>query len=79
MSKVKLNQTAFDVVPLKNVVGVGNSTAYQISVIRGKLLGDMGQLNELTSRPAINDSNFSHYRNEAADEGRSWFRRALAQ
>ena len=55
MNRNELRQTTFDVVPLKNVVGVGNSTAYQICVTRGKVHATMGKLDMLANEAAAND------------------------
>ena len=55
MNQIELRQTVFNAVPLKNVVGVGNSTAYQINVTRGKVHATLGQLELASSEPA-NDS-----------------------
>lgn len=79
MSQVKLRQTTFDVEPLRNVVGVGNSTAYQISVTRGRMLGRMGALNELQGISAHNDEHFPVNRSEDAGQRHSWFRRVRAR
>lgn len=79
MNQVKLKQTRFNVLPLKNVVGVGNTTAYQISVTTGPMLGSMGELQELRGASAVNDQNFENYRNEASGERRSWFRSVLSR
>lgn len=59
MKQIELRQTIFKAVPLKNVVGVGNSTAYQISVSRGKVHATMGQLDYANREPA-NDSPSAH-------------------
>ena len=55
MNRTELRQTTFDVIPLRNVVGVGNSTAYQICVTRGKVHATMGKLDELADITAAND------------------------
>lgn len=55
MNRIELRQTTFDAVPLKNVVGVGNSTAYQICVTRGKVHATMGKLDMLANEAAAND------------------------
>ena len=55
MKRIKLPQTFFTAVPMKNVVGIGNSTAYRISVTRGKVHATMGQL-EFADLEAANDA-----------------------
>ena len=79
MNQVKLQQTQFNVMPLKNVVGVGNTTAYQISVTTGAMLGTMGELQELHGAKAANDQGFENYRKEASSERRSWIRSLLSR
>ena len=56
MNMTELRHTRFDAVPLKNVVGVGNSTAYQICVTRGKVHATMGKLETLLNEVAANDN-----------------------
>ena len=79
MNQVKLQQTQFNVMPLKNVVGVGNTTAYQISVTTGPMLGTMGKLQELPGTSAVNDQDFENHRKEASSERRSWIRSLLSR
>ena len=55
MNNTELRHTVFDVVPLRNVVGVGNSTAYQICVTRGKVHATIGKLESLVNEAAAND------------------------
>lgn len=79
MKHIKLQETRFEAIPLKNVVGIGNSTAYQISVSTGNLLGTMGPLEELRLKSAGNEPNFENYRKEDAGCRRSWLRSVLSR
>lgn len=76
----KIRQTIFQVEPLKNIVGVGDITAYQIIVTPGATIGGLGEVNVPAQAEICNDPVFS--RNAAMERGRfllaSWLRRALA-
>jgi hypothetical protein len=75
-----IRQTIFQAEPLKNIVGVGNTTAYHIVVTPGVTLGTLGIVTvpayaEICNDP-IYERNSAH---ESAGSRRpSWFRRALA-
>jgi hypothetical protein len=78
MDRIEIKQTIFDVEPLKNVVGVGNTAAYRINVEEGRPLGSLGQQIELQSLPAANRIDFEHC--EPSMEQRTqntWLRRLL--
>ena len=79
MNPIKLRQTNFDVVPLRNVVGVGNTTAYQICVSRGKVLATLGSIEEFITDSPMNASRYEDDKPEPASETqkRSWFRRVI--
>ena len=76
----EIRHTIFQVEPLKNIVGVGDITAYQIIVIPGTTIGTLGNVTVPAQAEIHNDSAFS--RNSAMESGRfllaSWCRRALA-
>ena len=79
-----IRQTIFQVEQLKNIVGVGNTSAYQIIVTPGSNLGTLGVVTvpahaEICNEPefAPNSANESRGR-QAASQAASWFRRALA-
>jgi len=76
----EIRQTIFQVEPLKNIVGVGDITAYQIIVTPGATVGRFGEVHIPAQAEICNDHVFSRY--SAMDSGRyllaSWFRRALA-
>ena len=75
-----IRQTIFQAQPLKNVVGVGNTTAYSIVVSQGSTLGTFGSVSVPAQAEVLNDSRYSW--NAAREPGRtriiSWFRSALA-
>lgn len=79
MKQVKLKQTRFEAIPLKNVVGIGNSTAYQISVSVGQQIGTIGCLDDLRDTSASNEPNSMNHRKEAAGSRRSWLRAILSR
>ena len=79
MNSTHLRQTQFDVVPLKNVVGVGNTTAYQICVSRGPILATKGSLEKFITDSPMKASRYDDNQPEPASEAqrRSWFRRVI--
>lgn len=81
MNQTELRHTRFDVVPLRNVVGVGNNTAYQISVTRGETLATIGSLQEFVNDSPANASRYENNEPEPASvtHARSWFRRVMAR
>jgi len=81
MNRTELRHTNFDVVPLRNVVGVGNSTAYQICVTRGKVLASLGTLDKFVSDSPANASRYDDSNPEPASvtQTRSWFRRVMSR
>lgn len=76
----RIRQTIFQAEPMKNVVGVGNTTAYHIIVTPGASLGFLGSVNVPAYAEICNDPIFA--RNLANESGSgqqaTWFRRALA-
>ena len=56
MNQNELRQTAFDVVPLRNVVGIGRAAAFQIRVQHGRVLATPLLSNELARSAAANDA-----------------------
>ena len=80
MNQTELRQTSFEAVPLRNVVGVGNSTAYQICVTRGKVLATIGSLEEFTNNSPSNSSRYDDNPEPASvTQTRSWFRRVVSR
>jgi len=79
MNSTQLRQTNFDVVPLRNVVGVGSTTAYQICVTRGKVLATIGSLEEFINDSPVNASRYDDNKPEPASvtQPRSWFRSVI--
>ena len=80
MNSTNLRQTQFDVVPLKNVVGVGNTTAYQIHVTRGKVIATIDTIEEFVNDSPANASRYEEKQPESATvtRPRSWFRSVIA-
>lgn len=76
----QLHQTVFHVEPMKNIVGVGGTAAYQIEVRKGPALGTVGQVSVPAHAEICNDPMFSVRSADASGAGRarSWLRRALA-
>lgn len=76
----QLSQTVFQVEPLKNIVGVGGTAAYQIVVHSGPALGTFGTVNVPAYADICNDPDFDMNSARISVQGRigPWFRRALA-
>ncbi|MEJ2383097.1 MAG: hypothetical protein P8Y54_01725 [Xanthomonadales bacterium] len=55
MNQNELRQTVFDVAPMKNVVGIGRATAYQIHVQYGSVLAKPVRRGQFIAQPAAND------------------------
>jgi len=76
----QLSQTVFQVEPLKNIVGIGDTAAYQIILNPGAKLGTFGVVNVPAYADICNDPDFDM--NSARPFGTRhigpWFRRALA-
>jgi len=76
----QLSQTVFQVEPLKNIVGIGDTAAYQIILNPGAKLGTFGVVNVPAYADICNDPDFDM--NSARPFGNRhigpWFRRALA-
>ena len=79
MRQTELRQTRFNAVPLRNVVGVGNTTAYQIHVTRGKVIATLETIEEFVNDSPANASRYEDNRPEpaSATPRRSWFRRVI--
>lgn len=77
--QTELRQTEFSVEPLRNIVGVGGTTAYQIVVSHGPSLGTLGTVVVPAYAETCNEPQFkdSADRSGSSQTG-SWFRRALA-
>ena len=75
----KIQQPVFRVEPLRNVVGVGKVTAFQIVVGRGRKLGNMGAVFVPAHADVVNDPEY--VRKSAAGSGgsrlTSWIGSAL--
>ena len=78
-NQTTLHKTRFDVTPLRNVVGVGNVTAYQIRVSRGPSIATLGTLEDFTKDSPLNASRYDDNNPEPASDmaTRHWFRRVI--
>ena len=72
----QLQQTVFNVEPIKNVVGVGGTAAYQIEISAGPALGMVGPVSVPAYADICNDPIFA--KNSVVTNTISWFGRALA-
>lgn len=79
MKAIQYRQTQFKAEPLRNVVGIGNVTAYQICVSHGPTVGTFGTLEEFVTDSPANASRYDDSNPEPASvaQPRSWFRRVL--
>ena len=79
MKAIAYRQTQFKAEPLRNVVGIGNVTAYQICVSHGPTIGTFGTLEEFVNDSPANASRYEDSNPEPTSVARprSWFRRAL--
>ena len=55
MNQTELRQTVFEAAPMKNVVGIGRATAYQIHVQHGPLLATPVRRAAFARQAAAND------------------------
>ena len=80
MTLCQIQQTIFHVEPLKNIVGVGDITAYQIVIQTGPALGLLGTVNVPAYAEICNDPAFAVDRARRAASSRlgTCFRRTLA-
>lgn len=69
--QVTIRQTVFQVQPMKNIVGVGNTAAFQIIVSPGATLGSLGNVSVPAQAEILNDTDF--VRNTATGSGRGKF------
>lgn len=72
----QLQQTVFNVEPIKNVVGVGGTAAYQIEISSGPSLGMVGAVSVPAYADICNDPIFAQ--NSVMSNTISWFGRILA-
>jgi len=80
MTLRQIEQTIFRVEPLKNIVGVGDITAYQIVIHTGPALGLLGTVNVPAHAEICNDPVFADDPTGFSVPSRmgAWFRRRLA-
>jgi len=76
----QLSQTVFQVEPLQNIVGIGDTAAYQIVLNQGAKLGTFGEVNVPAYADVCNDPDFdmNSARPFGARRIRPLLRRALA-
>ena len=70
-----LRETVFHIEKLRNIVGVGNCTAYQIWTEPGKAIGRIGRVAGIEIRQAANPDAPETARSDEATV--SWFSRML--
>jgi len=75
-----LQHTVFHIEPLKNIVGVGSSTAYQICTTPGKSLGQLGAVVDPEIQKVSNDHLYTHDSSgiHKTAVNVSWFRRLFS-
>lgn len=75
-----LQQTAFHIEKLKNVVNVSRSSAYQIFTTPGPSLGRIGVIVHPASQEAANATSYETVRTASATRKgpANWFRQVLA-
>ena len=59
MPNANIKQTVFHVEKIRNVVGIGRSSAYQVVITPGKTLGRMGPVSLSTDAYAANHDRFT--------------------
>ena len=62
MKQTQLRETIFQIEKLSNVVGIGNSSAYQVVIAPGRKVGKMGEVVEMPDVNSHNDARFSNRR-----------------
>ena len=75
-----IRQTVFQVQPMQNIVGVGNTAAFQIIASQGVTLGSLGNVSVPAQAEILNDTDFLRNSATGASRGKmaSWIRTALA-
>jgi hypothetical protein len=74
MNQTNLHYTYFQVERLKNVVGIGRSSAYQVITSPGEVLGVLGPVTDPHTTQAMNDPRFSSKPRLFVN---SWLKRSL--
>ena len=74
MNHTKLHITVFQVDRLRNIVGQGNTTAYQIYTSEGDCLGVVGRIISCEKVAAANESRIEPAR---GNHSANWLHRAL--
>ncbi len=74
MTQTKLNLTIFEIEKLRNIVGFGSASPYQITTYAGNSVGLIGTVIDPANAEASNDENSV---TESAIPG-SWIKRVLA-
>ena len=73
MSNTQLNMTVILCQKLKNQVGQGTTSAYQVSIARGESVGRSGFILDPQSYPAVNEPNWCG----EIESKSGWFSRCL--
>jgi hypothetical protein len=74
MNQNNLHYTYFQVERLKNVVGIGRSSAYQVITSPGEVIGELGPVTDPHAIQAMNDPRFSSKPRLFVN---SWLKRSL--
>jgi hypothetical protein len=73
MNQTQLRQTKFHLDRLKNVVGTGRSTAYQVVTTPGSFIGHLGEVVVPANLSTLNDKIFTR----ESSRLNGWLKRAL--
>ena len=79
MTQTNLHMTVFEIHKLKNIVGLGSASPYQITTYPGKMVGMVGTIADPAHISASNDQNSDPEAAAATPAATaSWFKRVLA-
>ena len=74
MTQTNLHMTIFDIYKLKNIVGLGSASPFQITTYPGKMVGMVGTITDPAKIIASND----HNSDSETATSTSWIQRALS-
>jgi len=79
MTQTNLHMTVFEIHKLKNIVGLGSASPYQITTYPGTMVGMVGTVTDPAKISASNDeSSVSESATSESATPASWFQRTLA-
>ena len=79
MTQTNLHMTVFEIYKLKNIVGLGSASPYQITTYPGNMVGMVGTVTDPAKISASNDeSSVSESATSESATPASWFQRTLA-